>query len=32
MTIIQAYYGGVATGAGLMLLVLGLLWWQDVRS
>jgi hypothetical protein len=30
MTIVQAYYAGMAVGAGTMCLVIGLLWWQDV--
>jgi hypothetical protein len=29
MTVFQAYWAGIATGAGTMLLVLGLLWWQE---
>lgn len=29
MTIVQAYWAGVMTGGGAMLLVLGLLWWED---
>jgi hypothetical protein len=32
MTIVQVYWAGVATGAGTMLIVLGLLWWEDVRT
>jgi hypothetical protein len=32
MTVIQAYWAGIASGAGLAFLVMGLLYWQDVHQ